>query len=309
MKFISELRGALTLASLAIALLILPASVVLVPGFSGLVGSFLPYCAIGLCGFGVLMSLLRANLRGRIFFACGVGVLLWWSVLLNHSWPVHVEAGTDVTVGSFNVLGSNVENGGAIANLILGSEADVFVVLEAAPIRPYLAELQQVFPFRLGCDGDRCDLAVFSKLPIQKSRILTAGPFSPRRVAVLELDKAGTPFTLIAAHVTKPYFDSHGDDELEVLGGVISAVQGPLVVAGDFNQAAWSPALSRLVNQASLHTGGFEPGTFPTWMGDLGIPIDHIFSRNDAAIRGVRAFPDALGSNHRGLIANITIAR
>jgi len=148
---------------------------------------------------------------------------------------------------------------------------------------------------------------VFSRLPIKRSEVLSAGPFSPGRIIRLTLDKSGKAFTFIAAHVTKPYFDDHGLEELEWLAALVRAIPGAVVVAGDFNQSSWSPMLSKFLSSTQLKTAVQEPATWPSEFGDLGIPIDHILGRGGVAMTSVEAIADPMGSNHRGLVASIEL--
>ena len=48
--------------------------------------------------------------------------------------------------------------------------------------------------------------------------------------------------------------------------------------------------------------------TWPVRAGMFGVPIDNIWTRAPLLIEQVAALPDAMGSNHRGLTASLSIA-
>jgi endonuclease/exonuclease/phosphatase (EEP) superfamily protein YafD len=81
------------------------------------------------------------------------------------------------------------------------------------------------------------------------------------------------------------------------------AIEGPIVVAGDFN--TWlgdrEPAIAvvrrAFPDAAALHDG-------PTWTGPIGLhaTLDHVFARGVHSIQ-VRRLPDRFGSDHYPLMA------
>ena len=278
---------------------------------TGYFGSLHPHicAALLICAlsFSVLGAPLRSSLTLSVAFLGLFGVI--WSLASTRA-PLGgpLAESVQLHVSSFNILASNLENGSRIAQVVAASTSDIFVVLEGAPIEPYLARIGATYPFRVGCDaGGRCDLVVFSRLPIERSEVLSAGPFSPRRMIRLTLDKSGRAFTLVAAHMTKPYFDDHGVDELEGLAALVRAIPGRVIVAGDFNQSSWSPMLAGFLSSTQLKTAVHEPATWPSEFGDFGIPIDHIVGRAGVTVTSVDAIGDPMGSNHRGLVASIEL--
>ena len=109
-------------------------------------------------------------------------------------------------------------------------------------------------------------------------------------------------------HLVKPYFDDFADEELERLAEILGGMTGPMVLAGDFNAAAWSNSVDNLAWRSNLMPGPSYPATWPVPLGPLGVPIDNIFTRAPLSIARVRSLDDALGSNHRGLMAEIRFA-
>jgi endonuclease/exonuclease/phosphatase (EEP) superfamily protein YafD len=113
---------------------------------------------------------------------------------------------------------------------------------------------------------------------------------------------------LVAAHLVKPYFDSAAVAEAQELERILNRLDGPLLLAGDFNAAPWSDTIEHLTRAANLLTGPSYPATWPVFLGPLGVPIDNVFTRQPLIIDDIDAL-DAMGSNHRGLVADIVITR
>lgn len=209
---------------------------------------------------------------------------------------------------SFNVLGSNYSNGAALADMIAGSGADVAIIMEADPVQPYLAQLQAFYPFRAGCSDDApCDLMLLSRLPLENVKIGSLSNLSVNRVMRASVSIDGKQLTIVPVHLTKPYFDGAAAFEIDALIRVLRDVSGPLVVAGDFNAAAWSNDVSHLIDKAGLLVGPDYPATWPPILGYLAVPIDNIFTRSSALIEDVKAIPETHGSNHRALLASIAL--
>ncbi|WP_313616516.1 endonuclease/exonuclease/phosphatase family protein [Agrobacterium sp.] len=247
--------------------------------------------------------------------------LLAWAIALSaHATMLRYEfvspAGEAVTghpfkLISFNVLGDNYVNGARIADFIARSGADVVYVMEGAPLAPYLARIAEAYPHRIGCmvATETCDLLVFSKYPLEDARFVTLSDLRRDRMAVAKVTAADTTINLVALHVTKPYFDDYHEEELHVASRIMRALQGPLIVGGDFNSSAIAPDMRRFQQRNNLHVSNFEPATWPIEAGHFGIPIDHVFSRMPATMTSLTRLPDAMGSNHYGLEAEFNIQR
>jgi len=63
-----------------------------------------------------------------------------------------------------------------------------------------------------------------------------------------------------------------------------------------------------MVRRRDLAPGPAYPATWPVRSGPLGVPIDNLFARGPLVITDIAALPDAMGSNHRGIKAIISVA-
>lgn len=206
---------------------------------------------------------------------------------------------------NYNVLSGNL-TGEVAADSIVRAEPDVAVIMEAPGIAAHFGRLQASFPYHAGCDSAPCDLLLLSKTPLIDAQVRGLGPLGRLRLITARTVIGDEMVTLVAVHLSKPYFDENAWVELWQIGRTLADIEGPLVISGDFNAAAWSEALSSFVAQERLVPPPRYPATWPVILGEFGVPIDNIFTRGGLLIEDISATP-AYGSNHRGLLARIGI--
>jgi len=212
---------------------------------------------------------------------------------------------------SFNILGDNWDNGETIKNMITGSGADVVYVLESPPMQPFLGELDATYPYRLGCGKDTptCDLMVLSKHPFMSKKVGSLSELRKDRFMMVDIDLDGVRTHFAAAHLSKPYFDMYHQEELYTLWKSLKNEKGPLVLAGDFNASILEPDMADFLRATGLMTGPAEPKTWPIKASQLGIAIDHVFSRAPLYLTSVKNTPSNYGSNHNGLVAEFVLGQ
>lgn len=255
----------------------------------------------------------RAGMRGTVLLGCAVLALVLVYRDVAPSSRGMATAEPSLKVIAFNVLGSNVENGPAIAAFLEQSDADLVFLKESMPIVPFLEDLKNRFPYQLGCDvagenGGSCgDVLLLSRLELEAPSITRiTGPSGHQTVtARVEID--GKPLNVVATHFLRPYFGEQQVREFAALRRLVDGLSGPILVAGDFNATAWFGPFSELLGTTGLSRAVFEPGTWPVELGDVGAPIDHILVSGDAALTSLSALPHHFGSNHRGLSAEIAL--
>lgn len=210
---------------------------------------------------------------------------------------------------SFNILSSNYGNSERIAGMIAASGADVVNIMEAEPLLAYMEDLRQTYPYRIGCGvmTSDCDQLMLSKTPLRSGIVRSLSPIFDNRFIMAETRIAGRDIHLGALHTTKPYFDDFQTMELIRAALAITDTDGPLVLSGDFNASSLAPNVRRFLRWTDLRTAGWEPATWPVRLGILGLPIDHIYVRSPLKIRSLTNLPEAYGSNHAGLVAEIAI--
>jgi endonuclease/exonuclease/phosphatase (EEP) superfamily protein YafD len=113
---------------------------------------------------------------------------------------------------------------------------------------------------------------------------------------------------IVAVHPPSPVFAANlptRDRILADLATTITTLDGPVIVAGDFNATPYTPAFRDFVHAAGVATFRRLPATFPNRLGDAGLPIDHVMVR-DAGLARLQALP-SIGSDHRALAATILL--
>lgn len=213
-----------------------------------------------------------------------------------------------IKVMTFNVLAENIDGADNIAEAINASGADIAIINEAHPLRNSISRFASHFPYRVGCEevGPSCDMMIISKLQIKErmaGRLSRAGGQYMR----IGVNFGDAELKVFGVHVTKPYYDAYSRIELAELTRVIKEVSGPILVAGDFNASSISPDIAGFLTASDLLKASNEPATWPTWLGNLGISIDHIYVRSPLRIASVKRLKNNYGSNHFGIIAETYI--
>lgn len=307
-----ELRGGVTVAALVVALLLL-----LVSRDAGLPGQALLqsirfHIAALMVPLVVLLLLGRAWIRALLFVAvAGYSVYEGGSIIASQQAlrSSVADAGTRplFTFIGFNLLTFN-ENGEQLANFLASSDADILLTMESDPIYAHMDLMRGTFPYVSPCIERICDVRLFSRVPLDNVRVRSVGSMWKNRFILAEAEIDGVRFTIATAHLSKPYFDHEAAGEIAEITQALGQIEGPVLLAGDFNAAAWSNDVARMARRSDLAPGPGYPATWPVRSGPLGVPIDNVFARGPLVITDIQALPDSMGSNHRGLKATIAVA-
>ncbi|WEO67046.1 endonuclease/exonuclease/phosphatase family protein [Rhizobium rhizogenes] len=267
--------------------------------------------------FGIALALLALVFRRHwyavLLIVFGVGLAVH-SVLMLREYaasPLAPGTGKSFKLLSFNIENSNFENGTRIADLIVGSNADVVEIFEAEPIKADLQRIGGAYPYRIGCSdvSVECDSLLLSKRPFQAQDMRSLGSLWRNRFILATIDMDGQPVNFVSAHLSKPYFDEFHADELSILGPILKGIQGPLILAGDFNASVIAPDMRDFLNDTGLSHTFPEPATWPIVAGAYGIAIDHVFAHAPLQLISVRQISDAMGSNHFGLMTEFSVSK
>lgn len=303
-----ELRGLLTAASAAVAAVLLLASINFDYPLQDVFHSLRFHLAVAALTLPLLLFATGARWR-----AIGM-LLIIVASLAQGAWIIQgqralraaaTDPATRFQVFSFNVL-ANSEQGENVAEYIEESGFDLVVLMESPGIERALQRLEKTLPYRIGCENsDTCDLTVLSRTPLADATVHLLGPFQRERFVTATTTIDGRPVTVAALHLSKPYYDGAAVAELWQVSHVLESIEGPLVVAGDFNAAPWSNSIARFIRRNALIPAPAYPATWPVRLGGLGIPIDSIYTRSGLQIETIRATEENFGSNHRGLVARL----
>lgn len=155
--------------------------------------------------------------------------------------------------------------------------------------------------------GDE-SLAILSIHPITEQAIVRpSGQGKLSLLAKISIEDAEDPW-IVVVHPSNPSSPARlaaRDSYLFDLAALIRELAGPVIVAGDFNLTPFAPSFPLFLNASRTSMSRGFPATWPSMLGPLGIPIDHVLVR-EARLTGVEAFP-SMGSDHRALKAEILL--
>jgi len=308
-----ELRGALTAFCVVVCgALVLVSFDLGIPG-QVVLQSLRFHVAAVLFGLAVLLFVTRAWWRGMLFLvafslSAGQGALVIYRQQEARATFASQPNRPLFKMLSFNLLQTNRENGHKIAQFIENSGADLVLVMEAGPVGPFAEEIAAIYPYRSDCPPkEACEMYLLSRTPLSHLQVGNLSTVWTNRLITARTEIGGQTITIVAAHRIKPYFDEFPDEETWRLDRVLKAIEGPLVLAGDFNAAAWSVSIDRLNRVSGLIPGPSYPATWPVPLGPLGVPIDNMWTRGPLFISSIHALDDAMGSNHRGIFAEVSV--
>ncbi|MHC0054871.1 endonuclease/exonuclease/phosphatase family protein [Actibacterium sp. D379-3] len=265
------------------------------------------FMAAGLCA-ALALALLGA--RGSALALVAMVVLATTPVVIRHlgyAQAVDHDAKSDMRVIFFNVLGDNSENAARIADALIAAGPDIAVIAESEALATELERLKAAFPFTIGC-SEGCELLILSRLPLKESRLTGLSRLPGQRFARLTVtSESGKSLTLIAAHLLKPWFDGFAEDERNILISRLARIEGPVVVTGDFNATPWSRTVTEVLSSRGLAPPRVPVGSWPARLGRFGLPIDQMLVKGGARLTRLEPFGGDLGSNHRGLLAEIAL--
>lgn len=285
----AELRGILTgFAAVAAGVLVAVSLDVGVPG-QALLQSIRFHLAIGMLALPLLLLLGGARWRALLFLLLIIASVTQGGLVVlgqHNTRTILADARplTEFSLLSFNVLSENARGDDA-ADFIVETAPDVAVIMEAPGVEPYFDRLATVLPYRAGCDvSATCDLALFSRTPLIDAQVHPLGDLHRLRFITARTVINGQMVTLAAVHLSKPYFDENAWVELYQVRRALRDIEGPVIVSGDFNAAAWSRSVADFAEQANLIPPPRYPATWPVRLGEFGVPIDNMFTRAPALI-------------------------
>ena len=183
--------------------------------------------------------------------------------------------------------------------------------------RSILTRLRGSHPWQVSCikDDDGCDTAILSRFPWNR----TGGKRLPDRTGSVAWASLGAKYghlKVASVHLRWPFF-SDQDAQLRQVSASLPSHPGPVLLAGDFNAAAWSGVLRRFLRVTGLRpAGAFQP-TWPVRSYRTHrdcilcfpqLQIDHVLVSPSIRVLSRRAGRD-VGSDHLPLFAELELPR
>lgn len=237
---------------------------------------------------------------------------LWWILPYTRLWRKEVrwadayEHGPRLKMISVNVLTPN-RNAPALLALVHTHSPDVLVTLETDDWwQEQLQPLEAAYPHRMACPLDNLyGMHVYSKLPLtEQETLFLIEDDVPSMHASLQL----APKLQVRLHFLHPAPPSptenlestERDLELLMLANSLKDESGPVIVAGDLNDVAWSPT-TRLFRKISglldPRVGRALVNTFHAHYFFARWPLDHFFHSDHFELVQIERLP-SIGSDH-----------
>lgn len=236
-----------------------------------------------------------------------VGLVLHGASYWRTTAPVDPSITSDLRVIFFNARWDNTANADRIVTEALAAEPDIVIFAEPQGLLPLRDRFEAGYQILDTCKDDWCDYLIASRLP---TRGLVIGPLDPwsERLAVFEAKTSPDTWTrVIVSHISKPWDVTLIEPAIDELIVYYTNYDGPTVAVGDFNSAPWSNHVRRLLTTTGFRGVRGQFGTWPIRLGGFGLPIDQLLTGPGTATTRVQPFGDGLGSNHRGVLADIAI--
>lgn len=180
----------------------------------------------------------------------------------------------------------------------IGATRPLAVTLQEVT-EPNLALLQALkadYPGQLYCpEGGSGGNAVLTRLPVVPGSE-TCAP----GLAALRVEFAEREVWIVSIHLSWPWPSDQAGHVAQLLP-VLAGLDGPVLMAGDFNMVGWANAVRRLAAAAGVVQAGPTGGTYLGFGRLMHLPIDHAFAPDGGRI----TLRPAFGSDHLGLLAEL----
>jgi endonuclease/exonuclease/phosphatase (EEP) superfamily protein YafD len=212
---------------------------------------------------------------------------------------VQDEVSGDYGIYQKNLLWRAADRTELIAD-ILAADVDFVVLEEVSPENRYVLEaLAAQFPYRSTCpDRDIGGIAILSRFPLEpvRNRCWERPPLALARAILPD----GRKLLIAGVHFDWP-FPFRQTRQLRHVLDRLSGLEGPIIVAGDFNMVPWASAVRRVAQAADAQRLGGYATTYPKFGWVLPLPIDQVMIPRGA--KGTVEVRPLFGSDHYGLLA------
>jgi endonuclease/exonuclease/phosphatase (EEP) superfamily protein YafD len=221
---------------------------------------------------------------------------------------------TDVyRVLAWNILATN-EDTHEIESVIRDVDPDILILIE---VRPNLLEnlpfVEKTFPAsQVITHWGGMGIAVFSKLTdtefsVERFEI----QIMPSIVAHLKSKDGSRKMDLVAMHTFSPTPPARAmvrDRQLAAFREWSTRQSDPICLAGDLNTTPWTNSFIDLEKAGfrDSRRGVGNLASWPSFLGDLGIPIDHVFTHGECSVANRRLLTGVNGSDHRPVLFDLS---
>jgi endonuclease/exonuclease/phosphatase (EEP) superfamily protein YafD len=249
--------------------------------------------AAGLLFMAVLASF--AGLRIAAFGSMLLALMAGGQVALAYNWP---GPPGDFVLYQKNMLFKNADLAALEADIRTTEPLAVTLQEVSDPNQALLANLKDTLPHQLHCPwGNVGGVAVLTRLdPVPGASFCAPG------MAVMQVVVGEKRVWLVSLHLHWPWpYDQA--DHVDLLLPLLAKLEGPVVLAGDFNMVRWASSVKQIAAVIRAQPAGPTIGTYTGFAPWLNLPIDHVMAPGGGKLvtRGSH------GSDHIGVLAGLEL--
>ncbi|NQU62454.1 MAG: endonuclease/exonuclease/phosphatase family protein [Rhodospirillales bacterium] len=196
--------------------------------------------------------------------------------------------------------------------------ADVVVVLEMTDAwRQALDTLSDIYAHRFFPPFCKClnpkrlglGIGILAKRAWEDAGVVNSEATNRTLAAWVRFPAASPSLTVAGVHMSAPFIQPAGYQEIEIdsLASMVKKINGPVIMAGDFNMTPFSARYGALLRKSGLRrAGGGLNASWPSVLAPLGLPIDHMLVGPGIA-RAVMQTGPQLGSDHLPVVGNFVL--
>ncbi|RVV98579.1 endonuclease [Mesobaculum littorinae] len=289
------LRGGLILAMAGLGL-------VLLAGYGGALhpagdslAVFRPELALLLLALSCLGALAGARRSGLCGAALGLAAA---------AGPIWSMAMPEPPAGAYALYQKNLlyrnATPGAVARDILSAAPDLVTLEELSRGNARVLDLlSDAYPTRATCPGVG-GVAVLSRWPAIPGTLRCDGGLRAHGTVAVQVRSPEGPLWVVALHLHWPWPENQAA-QVARMRPLLGGLDGPVVVAGDFNMVPWSHTLALISRATGTHRIGRVRRSFDFGLAAVRLRIDHVLVPEGWTGRTVlRA---RAGSDHFGVLA------
>jgi len=254
----------------------------------------------------LLLGVLILTLQKTRFFylALGVAILSALSIAINYI-PQNIDDKTVYRLYQKN-MSFLVEDRSALKADVLAAETD-FITLQEVTLPDgtqanleFISNLKTHFPYQLTCPSARVGgVAILSRWPSTEGHC-----FDFDGAGAMQVETPAGRIWVVSVHLYWPYPFTQAY-QIKRLTAHIDSLEGPKIIAGDFNSVPWSYSVKALKRASGTRVSRPVINSFELPHIPLTIPIDHVLLPIGAKAKTERR--DKKGSDHYGLLVTFNL--
>ncbi len=197
----------------------------------------------------------------------------------------------------------------SVVELIRHQRPDVITLQEVTRrTGEVISRLSDEYPYHIYCPFSAVGgVAVLSRYPVMSGK--SQGCIKGEGLAWLQILVDGRPLSIASLHLHWPFpYGQHS--QLTRLERHFRNIPRPVLIAGDFNAAPWSNAITRITNATDTHVSDELLFSFSypliRYLPSINLPIDHVLLPDQCKITKIELGPTS-GSDHHSVFTRIVV--